>query len=91
MHPIASYILIAVAIGLVIASFILRVCKQKTVGNILELTGIACFVAFASQYAHWFFDMASIDDRGIAELLLFIFSVVVGVYRLVFFVFLPKR
>ena len=91
MNPIVQYVLIIVAICLVVLSLILRLCKQKTIGNWIELAGIGAFVAFASQYAYWLGRLPEIDARGIAELLLFFFSILLGVYRFLFFFIFPKR
>lgn len=91
MNQHVQYILIGCAIAFVIASLILRLLKKKTIGNWLELAGIACFIAFASQYSWWLANLPHIDPRGIAELLLFFFSVLVGIYRFLFFFIFPKR
>lgn len=91
MNIYVQYVLIGLAIGLVIASLILRLCKQKTLGNAIELAGVACFIAFSSQYAYWLISLDTIDPRGVAELLLFFFSIIVGVYRFLFAFVFPKR
>ncbi|MCF0107490.1 MAG: hypothetical protein HUJ59_00545 [Bacilli bacterium] len=91
MNTHIQYILIAFSIAFLISSLILRLCKKKTVGKWLELAGIGFFIAFASQYSWWLGNLAHIDARGVAELLLFFFAVLMGIYRFLFFFIYPKR
>lgn len=91
MNPIVQLVLIALAIVSFITAFVLRLLKFKTVGNWVEIIGIGLFVAFASQYAYWFGNFLKIDTRGFVEISLFLFSIVLAVYKFVMFFIFPKR
>lgn len=91
MNSIISIILIAVAIFFLVAAFVLRIIKLKTIGNWLELLAIASFIAFASQYAYLFGKIPSLSQHEVALLLLYVFSILLGVYKLIFLTLLQKR
>ena len=91
MNAIVSVGLLIAAIIFIIAAFVVRFLKFKTIGTFLELGGIAFFIAYSSQYLYLLGDLAHIDMVGIAKLLLFVFALLLGVYRAIFFFLLTKR
>ena len=85
----------AVKFSFIIASMVffiiyivLRENRQRRVASIFELISLAFLVAFTSQYVtnYNFFSRSAYTFANITMVLLFIFSVVILIYRLICFI-----
>lgn len=69
-----------------VTSFLLRAFRKRQASVVCELLACGLFVAFASQYAYLFVYISSLNLTNASGLLLFVFSVVLLVYKVITFI-----
>jgi len=88
---LVQLISIIAAVVFLVAAFIIRFCKQKTIGNWVELLAYVSLVVFSSRYAGYIVNIGHLEQGQWTLLLAFVFSVSLLIYKLLFLTFLQKR
>lgn len=71
----------------IITCFVLRMLRKRLAYQMGELMASALFIAYTSQYAYLISFLGDISIGQLVQLLLFIFAVMVGVYKVLSFIF----
>lgn len=71
----------------IITCFVLRMLRKRLAYQMCELMASALFIAYTSQYAYLISSLGHISIGQLVQLLLFIFAVMVGVYKVLSFIF----
>lgn len=79
-------LLICLIIG-VITTFVLRMLRKRLAYQMSELMVSALFIAYTSQYAYLISFLGDISLAQIIRLLLFVFALLMGIYKLLSFIF----
>lgn len=83
-NTIVTFSALILAIVSLFIAFILRLCRKRLTSSIFELISSVAFVTATAQYA--LLIGKSLDWDDVTHLLLFIFAVVVLVYKLISFI-----
>lgn len=86
MNDVLKFVLAICMIVAIIASFILRIIRHRQASAVCELLACGLFTAFSSQYAYLFVYITSINLNMACGLLLFIFSVILLIYKVITFI-----
>lgn len=83
-NTIVTFSALILAISCLLIAFVLRLCRKRLTSSIFELISAVSFVTATAQYALLIGKALDWDD--VTHLLLFIFAVVVLVYKLISFI-----
>ena len=86
MREELSITLIALMFACLVAAMVFRFFKNRNVAQILELCCIGFFIAYTSQYSYLFGYIRHLDLHDWINLILFVFSIFLGVYKIIFFI-----
>ncbi len=75
--------LIAISVALLLTAMIFRLNHKRRIADILELVSYGFLIAFTAQYVSWTNIQAYTNANSISMLLLFIFSVILGIYKMI--------
>ncbi len=83
-NTIVTFSALILAIVCLLFAFVLRLCRKRLTSSIFELISSIAFVTATGQYALLIGKALDWDD--VTHLLLFIFSLIVLIYKLISFI-----
>lgn len=84
MNPIVTFSFLILACVSVIVAYIFRLCRQRTVSSVFELIAAGAFVVGTVENAV-LFTSKNLDFIDASKLVLFIFAVLVAIYKVITF------
>lgn len=81
MDPIFKLVLLILLITCFLSSWLFYIFKNRIIHQILDLVSVGLFISYTSQYAYLFAHLGHLSVNSICYLLLFVFSIMLGVYK----------
>jgi len=86
MYDIIALIGIILAIGFLVAGFIVRGLKKRTLANIFEMIGVICLVIYSAKFTYLFGSIISLNISEWGMIIFFLFTVILAVYKIIYFI-----
>lgn len=85
MDPTLKLVLIILLIASLLLAALFRLLKKRFLYQLSELVAAGIFVGYCSQYAYLFGSLSHLGVNSWCSLLLFVFSIIVVVYKILTF------
>jgi len=86
MYDIIALIGIILAIGFLVAGFIVRGLKKRTLANIFEMIAVICLVIYSAKFTYLFGSIISLNISEWGMIIFFLFTVILAVYKIIYFI-----
>lgn len=81
MDPTLKLILLILLILSLLVAIFFRILRKRFLYQIFELITASIFIGYCSQYAYLFGSIAHLGLNSWCSLLLFVFSIILGIYK----------